>query len=86
MGNTFGFLHTEAEGGFQFTVAEVCKAADINLNETCNLVFNAGHELMSIGNVIRGTMEAKPGIAGIGVSTRRRNITFSIDASRSGTP
>ena len=67
MGNTFGFLHSEAEGGFQFTVVNACKAAAIDLNQTCKLSFGPNHELIAIGNVTRGNMVPNPGIAGIGV-------------------
>ncbi|KAF2826660.1 hypothetical protein CC86DRAFT_466513 [Ophiobolus disseminans] len=66
MGNTFGFLHT-SEGGFQFTVVNACKAEGIDLNQTCHLTFAKGQELLSIGNVTRGTMKAMPGIAGVGI-------------------
>lgn len=66
MGNSFGFLHVEAEGGFQFTVVDACKAADVDLNQTCSLSFNNG-DLTAIGNVTRGDMEARSGIAGIGI-------------------
>ncbi|KAL6712140.1 hypothetical protein ACN47E_000017 [Coniothyrium glycines] len=66
MGNSFGFLHVEAEGGFQFTVVDACKAAAIDLDQTCSLTFS-GQELTSIGNVARGELEPKPGISGIGI-------------------
>jgi hypothetical protein len=68
MGNSFGFLRTVSGSPFQFAVVEVCQAENINLTQACNLTFNANHELFSIGNVTRGTMEPQPGIAGIGVS------------------
>jgi hypothetical protein len=66
MGNSFGYLHNE--GGFQFTVVKACKAAGIDLNQTCSLTFDSNHELISIGNITRGHLEARPGIAGVGVS------------------
>ena len=66
MGNSFGFLHVESEGGFHFTVEDACKAADVDLNQTCSLTFS-NSDLISIGNVTRGHLEPKPGIAGIGI-------------------
>lgn len=67
MGNSFGFLRTQSEGGFQFAVLSACKAEGIDLNQTCSLAFGPNHELVSIGNVTRGKMKSEPGIAGIGV-------------------
>ncbi|KAF2130166.1 hypothetical protein P153DRAFT_396491 [Dothidotthia symphoricarpi CBS 119687] len=67
MGNSFGFLKVEAEGGFQFTVVEACKAEAIDLGQTCNLTFGTDQQLISIGNVTRGAMKPMPGIAGIGI-------------------
>ena len=70
MGNSFGFLRTQSEGGFQFTVLNACKAEGIDLNQTCSLTFGADHGLVSIGNVTRGQMKPEPGIAGVGVSAK----------------
>ena len=67
MGN-FGFLRTQSEGGFQFTVLNACKAEGIDLNQTCSLTFGPNHELVSIGNVTRRNLKPNSGIAGIGVS------------------
>ncbi|KAF2799232.1 hypothetical protein K505DRAFT_332786 [Melanomma pulvis-pyrius CBS 109.77] len=67
MGNSFGFLSTQSPGGFQFTVLNSCKDEAIDLQQTCSLVFSSNHELVSIGNVTRGTMRPEPGIAGIGI-------------------
>jgi len=65
MGNSFGFLHTSS-GTFQFTVVEACKAEGIDLNKTCNLIFDK-QELVSIGNVTKGFMKPMSGIAGVGI-------------------
>ncbi|CAN9094569.1 unnamed protein product [Alternaria alternata] len=67
MGNSFGFLKNVSGSPFQFAVVEVCQAENVNLTQACNLMFDTSHELISIGNVTRGTMEPQPGIAGIGV-------------------
>lgn len=66
MGNSFGYLHNE--GGFQFAVVKPCKAGGIDLNKTCSLTFDSNHDLIFIGNVTRGHLEARSGIAGVGVS------------------
>ena len=70
MGNSFGFLKNVSGSPFQFAVVEVCQAENVNLTQACNLMFDTSHELISIGNVTRGTMEPQPGIAGIGVSRK----------------
>lgn len=66
MGNSFGFLHVEAEGGFQFTVVDACMDSSFDLNQTCSLTFSNG-ELTAIGNVKKEGLEPKPSIAGIGI-------------------
>lgn len=67
MGNTFGFMRPHAGGGFKFSVLDACKAEGIDLYQTCRLNFGPRHELVSIGNITRGNLTARPDIAGQGV-------------------
>ncbi|KAF2801906.1 uncharacterized protein BDZ99DRAFT_527870 [Mytilinidion resinicola] len=67
MGNTFGFMKPQSRGGFQFMVLDSCKAEGIDLNETCGLHFGPNHQLLSIGNITKGEMTPRPGIAGQGI-------------------
>jgi hypothetical protein len=66
MGNSFGYLRTST-GNFGFTVVDACKAEGIDLSKTCSLNFSPEKQLMSIGNVKRGTLKPMPSIAGMGI-------------------
>lgn len=78
MGNTFGFLRPETDGGFKFSVLDACKAEHIDLSRNCNLDFGPGHELLSIGNIKRGSFTPNPGIAGEGVSQKSPLLDVSL--------